>query len=309
MLLQLLETYYDDAPHWRTDMRQRTSLPAFTLIELLVVIAIIAILLGLLLPAVQKVRESAARAQCANNLKQQSLAVQNYASANTGQLPPANFYSPQTGAQGSTYFALLPFLEQSNLYTLYVQNGQGYLGAGSVPLKVFQCPSDPTVQNGVVDGQGVTSYSINAALFAPGNSGAVAGSVPPYNIGNIPDGASNTIAFVEQVAAIPLPSGPHCNWWAFPLTDPGGSNGSGPCYWPDAPPLVPPPYPLPQFNPSLNPSSPNFANGALAAGFHPNLLMIALMDGSVRPVAMGISLNSWNYAVQPADGMPFDSTW
>ncbi len=291
-------------------MRQPTRVAAFTLIELLVVIAIIAILVGLLLPAVQKVREAANRAHCSNNLKQQSLAVQNYASANADHLPPANFYYAPTGAQGSTYFALLPYLEQSNLYSIYTQNGQGYLGAGPSPLKVFQCPSDPTQQNnGVAGGQGLTSYSINSALFAPGNSGAVAGSVPPYNIGNIPDGTSNTIAFVEQVAAIPLASGPHANWWAFPLTDPGGSNGSGPCYWPDAPPLVAPPYPLPQFNPSLNAGNPNFANGALAAGFHPNLLMVAMMDGSVRPVASGVSVNSWNYAVQPADGMPFDSTW
>jgi adenine-specific DNA methylase len=73
--------------------------------------------------------------------------------------------------------------------------------------------------------------------------------------------------------------------------------------------LVPPPYPLPQFNPSLNPSGPNFANGALAAGFHPNLLMVGMMDGSVRPVTSGVSLNSWNHAVQPADGMTFDSSW
>jgi hypothetical protein len=99
-----------------------------------------------------------------------------------------------TGAQGSTNFALLPYLEQENLFAIYTQNGQGYLGAGPFPLKVFQCPSDPTQQNGVANGQGLTSYSINSALFAPGNGGSVVGYVPPYSIGNIPDGASNTIS-------------------------------------------------------------------------------------------------------------------
>src|SRR5262249_2196182 len=147
------------------------------------------------------------RMQCSNNLRQQGLAVQNFASANSDRPPPCNYYFPQTGAQGSTYFALLPYLEQNNLFTVYTLNGQGYLGAGQFPLKVFQCPSDPTQQNGVAGGQGTTSYSIDSALFAPGNSGAIVGYTPPYTIGNIPDGTSNTIAFVEQVAAIPLPSG------------------------------------------------------------------------------------------------------
>jgi prepilin-type N-terminal cleavage/methylation domain-containing protein len=281
----------------------------FTLIELLVVIAIIGVLIGLLLPAVQKVREAASRTQCSNNLKQQGLAVQNYASAFAGRLPPANFIFTQTGAQGSTYFALLPYLEQNNLYSTYTQNGQGYLGAGSIPISVFQCPSDPTIGNGVVGGEGVTCYSINSAVFAPGTAGFATGGGPIYGIGNIPDGASNTIAFVEQVAAVPMSSGPHCNWWAYPLTDPGGSNGSGPCYWPDAPPLAAPPYPLPQFNPSLNATSPNFANPALACGFHPSLLMVGMLDGSVRPVSSDVSSLSWNCAIQPNDGMTFDSTW
>src|SRR5438067_10763680 len=91
----------------------RKNRKGFTLIELLVVIAIIAILIGLLLPAVQKVREAAARAQCSNNVKQLSLACHNYESAN-GTLPP---YSVATAAQyGSAHYLLLPFIEQDNLF-------------------------------------------------------------------------------------------------------------------------------------------------------------------------------------------------
>jgi len=291
-------------------MRARTHRSAFTLVELLVVIAIIAVLIGMLLPAVQQVREAANRTRCSNNLHQLGLAVHHYASTSDGRLPPANFVFPSTGAQGDLFYALLPYFEQDNLYNLYTQNGQGYTGAGAVPLSVFQCPSDPTAPGGVVPGgaatppggQGTSDYSFNTALFCPGQTGNLWGVSSPYKLGNIPDGASNTIAFVEQAAYNASLNYP--NSWAPPPLAP---NPYSCPFWPDQ--GVQPPYPLPQFNPSLNPSNPNYLNPDLCQSFHPGLMMAGLMDGRVRPVTSGVSEYSWNLAMQPADGQVFDSSW
>ncbi len=153
----------------------------FTLIELLVVIAIIAILIGLLLPAVQKVREAAARMSCSNNLKQQGIACHTYHDAN-GVLPPAVLMHPGVGdiAYWDRNFGpnwvvlILPYLEQGNLYQTvatsvqnYPVNGDsGWRAVRGTNLKMLRCPSESV---------GDTPCARAGGGWARGNYGANAG--------------------------------------------------------------------------------------------------------------------------------------
>jgi prepilin-type N-terminal cleavage/methylation domain-containing protein len=192
----------------------------FTLIELLVVIAIIAILIGLLLPAVQKVREAAARTQGINNLKQMGLGMQNHHDS-LGFLPdPGSFGSafPISGVSGSTQqgpwtYQMLPFIEQQNLWQNWV-TGTNNPGIG---VKIFMDPGrgrNPVDSNGYVR----TDYAINSVPFGGGGTGALATSScsggniylggPPKSLSltlmSLSDGTSNTIFVGEK--ALPATS-------------------------------------------------------------------------------------------------------
>jgi prepilin-type N-terminal cleavage/methylation domain-containing protein/prepilin-type processing-associated H-X9-DG protein len=168
----------------------------FTLIELLVVIAIIAILIGLLLPAVQKVREAAARMKCQNNLKQLGIAAHTYNDVH-GNLPPGaqgtvpSLSNPATTiAPGTSWLVLiLPQIEQDNLYRQYDQS-QPYsaavnLAVGGVKIATYQCPSGSTAAsgNGSEVSNGVANPSTHYyGVMGPTGTATVNGTTYTYNV-------------------------------------------------------------------------------------------------------------------------------
>jgi prepilin-type N-terminal cleavage/methylation domain-containing protein/prepilin-type processing-associated H-X9-DG protein len=284
----------------------------FTLIELLVVIAIIAILIGLLLPAVQKVREAAARAKCQNNMKQLGVAVHNFASAYLDTLPAVTNSTGARGAyggyQGNWTVTLLPYIEQQSLYAAATSNpgdtwdpvaGNG-LVIRQVPIKTYQCPSDFTITGGYaanqVGGWAGVSYSMNFQLFGTVRGGGNS-DTPAYSVANIPDGTSNTIAFTEAYAAVSnggsLMAFPGIDWgwnWTAVIAD-TRADANAATY-------------TPQFSKTQAQASKIYPQTAHTGG-----AQTLMADGSVRGVNQSISQTTWYYAIMPADGVPLPSNW
>ncbi len=295
-------------------MRTRS---AFTLIELLVVMAIIAILIGLLLPAVQKVREAAARASCTNNLKQIGLALHNYHDR-TGRLPPGYFDTAPWPADDSgpgwgwaSY--ILDDLEQGNLqkqigYTVPIGNSAPPVPAVRATfLKVFICPSDRMIGTFRATDGGAQSWMLAHGSYVAcnGNDGVDDNSTPPhtgafvratrgFKFADISDGLSNTFFVGERSTTMSLSS-----WAGVPtgsvvpsVRSPGDFSGGSA--------LV-----LGHCGPHLPNDSIVTDADALSSG-HTSGVQFLLGDGSVRSIRNSIGQTVYDSMATRAGGEVVD---
>jgi len=288
----------------------------------LVVIAIIAILIALLVPAVQKVREAAARTQCINNLKNIGLASHGAHDA-FKYLPQFGYAWPRGAALArcSTFWAILPYIEQGALYSKVTTDSSAYNGSGNLAsVPAYVCPSDYSgiSSNGTGIGFNLASYMVNGEVFCSGQY---------YKMVAIPDGTSNTVFFVEHLALCRNPAGGNSAtdgrnvWPAINLT-----TGDPIVYWPTMTTTTKPPgFPgfqtqyttaktpdpangnilswlVPQATPTMGPAGT--CSPLTASSGHTGAVMVCMGDGTVRPINTSIQRKTWNAVLTPSGGEP-----
>ena len=294
----------------------------YTLIELLVVVGIIGIMIGLLTPAVQRLRDSAQRTECANNVRQLGMALQTCNDAQ-GLLPPMEGPFQQADA-GSVFFHLLPFLEQGNLYfgtgvgdppRCSPENlADGSLGK-NVMVKTFLCPSDASYRARTHEGNWeVTSdggYAGNFQVFGKPHSAGSFANGDWSGDSRIPisfaDGTANTIVFADKYSNCdgPDPAGTFHqggNRWAghggdtwspaFAVPNLGSDSTGQGSYFQARP------------DPYVGGCDPSRASSGHTQG-----IIVGVGDGSARLLSKDISAVTWWAICTPAGGEVLDPDW
>ena len=279
----------------------RDGLRAFTLIELLVVIAIIAILIGLLLPAVQKVREAAARMKCSNNLKQMGIAFHAYHDA-TGFLPTAGNdanagHNPAQDLRDFGWcYEILPYIEQENL-----QKQTSITVIRATPLSVYGCPtrSGPRVISGNAKsdyaGNGGTNPNVRPGTNCNGpivlSRNGTGNNVQPgvLRFASISDGLSNTLFVAEKFVNADSTCCYDNESWAGPGIDGDIMRGA---------PAVGSSWLLPEQDRKFPSAADDYKFGSA----HPSVFNAMLGDGSVRSVRYSVDPTQWMRLCRREDG-------
>jgi len=280
---------------------------AFTLVELLVVLAILAVLIGLLIPAIQKVREAAARMHSMNNLKQIALATHGFVDAHEGRVPDSRGRADTANPKESVMVALMAHIEQGNAYREFKA---GRLRAVDIRIAVYESPADPTLPNPKV--WGLSSYAFNGWIFDKDMRFPA----------SIPDGTSQTILFGEHYASGCRGDVPGNGWppdqALYSIFAHNVSSGARNASFADASDVGSSAtdarmnelkFQVRPRVPDLKNPKPDDCYYLVPQTPHSGGMLSALADGSVRTLGPAMTNRTFWNAVIPDDGNPLGSDW